>query len=123
MTTVLRLPALLMLFALSVSFSEPLLGVLRDGVVHHESASAAAVHSVMDRGEHGHEDDGSLPGHSHGEGHQHGTGADHCTHQHGQAAPATVAFDVPSVKSDSPPGTSSAHSGQILRAQFHPPRA
>ena len=85
--------ALFLMFALTVSFAEPVLGELRDGEVHHESGAAAAFHALEADGEHGHEDAGS-PAHEHGGEHQHGTGADHCTHQHGTATPTTVAFAI-----------------------------
>lgn len=64
---------------------EPITGDLRDGDVHHEALSSAAVHaSGALAGEHGHEDaaDSSVD-HSHTPDHQHGTGQDHCTHLHG----------------------------------------
>ena len=83
--------ALFLTFALTVSFVEPVLGELRDGEIHHESDAAAALHAAQADGEHGHEDAGT-PAHPHGGEHQHGTGTDHCTHQHGVAAPTTVGF-------------------------------
>ena len=67
-----------MLLAITFSSAETVMGLLRDGSVHHETMASAASHSVLTGGEHGHED--GVP---HGTEHQHGTPADHCTHQHG----------------------------------------
>jgi hypothetical protein len=67
-----------MLLMVAFSQAETVLGQLRDGAVHHESSTSAAVHSLSGQGEHGHEDSAQ-----HGPEHQHGTAADHCTHQHG----------------------------------------
>ena len=72
-----------MLFALTFSRAETVLGLLRDGAVHHETLAAAAVHSSSSTGDHGHEDDDP-----HGPEHQHGTPSDHCTHQHGTVIPS-----------------------------------
>lgn len=79
-----RLIALLLLLVMTGSMVEPVVGVLRDGVVHHETAASAAVHAAQAAGDHGHEE-GPPYDHQHGRHHQHGTGADHCTHQHGLA--------------------------------------
>ena len=73
-----RLAAVLMLFTVAFSNAETVMGVLRDGTVHHESNAVAAAHALAHTGEHGHED--QAP---HGPKHEHGTPADHCTHQHG----------------------------------------
>ena len=91
-----RLAALLMLLTLTFSNVETVLGVLRDGEVHHENSGAAAAHAMQSQGEHGHEDGKSQgPEHDHGPQHEHGTPADHCTHQHGNlttALPPTLAI-------------------------------
>ena len=68
---------------------EPLLGVARDGAVHHESTVEAVRHADAGSGDHGHEDPGADD-HDHAPGHTHGTGADHCTHHHGTAVPTTL---------------------------------
>jgi hypothetical protein len=73
-----RLAAAFMLLMVAFSQAETVLGELRDGTVHHESSTSAAVHALSGQGEHGHEDSAR-----HGPEHQHGTSADHCTHQHG----------------------------------------
>lgn len=80
-----------LMFVLTAGSAEPVLGMMRDGEVHHESGIAAAEHSVSARGDHGHEDVGA-PDHEHGAQHQHGTSADHCTHQHGTPLPARADF-------------------------------
>lgn len=103
-----RLTALLMLLTLAFSNVETVLGVLRDGEVHHESSAVAAGHAMQAQGEHGHEDGRTQgPEHEHGPQHEHGTPADHCTHQHGNLttsqAPtlAILAFTIPQVFSES----------------------
>jgi hypothetical protein len=73
-----RLIALLMLFSITYSSAESVIGVLRDGEVHHESMAAATLHASHDHDSHGHED-GSSPDSEH----EHGTQADHCSHHHG----------------------------------------
>ena len=93
-----------MLLLLTASNVETVLGVLRDGEVHHESSATAAAHAMQGQGEHGHEDGRPQgPEHEHGPQHEHGTPADHCTHQHGNLtttqAPtlAILAFTIPQV--------------------------
>lgn len=73
-----RLIALFMLLSITFSSAETVIGVLRDGAIHHESSAEAGNHALRSLGEHGHEDSSS-----HGPDHKHGTPADHCTHQHG----------------------------------------
>lgn len=85
-----RLAALLMLLTITFSSAETVVGLLRDGAVHHESSAEAATHALMAQGEHGHED-----GAQHGPNHEHGTPADHCTHQHGPVfSPRSPVFVV-----------------------------
>lgn len=79
-----RLLALTLLTLISASSTEAVVGVIRDGAVHHENAAVAAVHAQESGGDHGHEDTASGE-HSHDEGHDHGTASDHCTHTHGAA--------------------------------------
>lgn len=74
-----RLIAAFMLFAVTLSSAEVVLGELRDGEVHHESMAEAAAHDHGRDGEGEHEH-----GSPHGPEHQHGTSGDHCTHQHGE---------------------------------------
>lgn len=99
------------------------MGVLRDGAVHHESASAAASHTNGRTGDHGHEDGLPAAQHRHGPQHQHGTVADHCTHAHGFATLST--FDLSFVSRLVP----LRHVDRSTRYtsspadQFHPPRA
>ena len=114
--------ALALLLGYSASTAEATVGVLRDGVVHHESEVAAVIHQETHQGDHGHEDPGA--GAEHGSGHRHGTSSDHCTHVHGLGLPsgcdlaAIVTRDEPTVESVplTPVGTS-------LRSQFRPPKA
>jgi hypothetical protein len=91
-----RLPAALTLVILLIgSIGEPAIGLLRDGVVHHESPSSAAAHRGGASGYHGHEDLAAQPGHQHGAQHEHGTASDHCTHAHGVGLPSFVMLYVP----------------------------
>ncbi|MEK7667191.1 MAG: hypothetical protein AAB409_00915 [Gemmatimonadota bacterium] len=86
-----RLIALLLTVVVANSVMESASGLLRDGVIHHESASAADAHrSSVRLGDRGHED-GMLKLPHNGQ-HQHGTAADHCTHAHG---PALLPGSVP----------------------------
>ena len=119
-----RMVALLSLVLMVGSLSEPAVGALRDGVVHHESAATAAAHGDRFAGDHGHED-GVPSTHTHDRGHLHGTGADHCTHQHGLGPTcgspevtqvlATPARTLPSVQMMA----LTQHPLEL----FHPPRA
>ena len=117
-----RFFALFLMFGLAVSLGEPVLGELRDGEVHHESATAAALHSLQAQGDHGHEDAGA-PTHQHGNDHEHGTGADHCTHQHGTALPAQVAFALPASTILQAPTHPRVHAAWTPALLFHPPKA
>lgn len=116
-----RLIALFLLIAVTGSAMESVMGVLRDGEIHHETEALAAQHASASAGEHGHEDV-SAPSHQHGGEHQHGTATDHCTHQHGTAAATSVAFalaaDV-SVRLSTEP---SGHTDSSPTTLFHPPR-
>jgi len=97
--------------------AESVLGVLRDGVVHHESAAAAATHrDAGPQSGHGHDD--SAPSH------QHGTPADHCTHVHGLAviiSAVPLLFGAP--LSAQYEGDPLIHRGRSSLGAFHPPRA
>lgn len=117
-----RVLALLLILGSGLAGFETVWGEVRDGAIHHEDATVAAAHSVTSSGDHGHEDF-SAPEHDHDEQHQHGTSADHCTHQHGVAKPATISFDiVAAVVAD--PGTAGATSiDRFPSGFFHPPRA
>ena len=114
-----NLAALLMLLTTTFSQAEAVVGVLRDGAVHHESAGAAALHAVAGQGEHGHED--GVP---HGPNHEHGTSADHCTHQHGNlftpGSPdlAIRGYTIPQVFVEPP-----LWFDHFSEPAFHPPQA
>lgn len=118
-----RLLALTLLILTSVSSMEAVVGVMRDGEVHHENAGVAAAHAQESVGDHGHEDAAPPGEHRHDEGHDHGTASDHCTHTHGAA-----------VLTSSPPPlfstiaeahfTESVHPHALVSDGFaHPPRA
>lgn len=71
---------------------EPSVGLLRDGVVHHESMATAYSHQQrVEQVGHGHEEAGSstVP-QSDAPDHEHGTGSDHCTHVHSPAVASAV---------------------------------
>lgn len=119
--TLQRLTSLLLLLAVFAYSAEAVLGVLRDGEVHHESAVAAAGHGEQRGGDHGHED-GPLS-HPHGPGHQHGTSLDHCTHQHTATVAHAIAFDFPPATAAELPHDSPHLLDRTLSAPFHPPQA
>ena len=75
---------------------EPVVGVVRDGGVHHETAVEAAAHSSLASAGHAHEQSeaSESPARDGTESnHEHGSTADHCTHSHGIAHPAVFSFE------------------------------
>lgn len=97
-----RLTSLLMLLTLTYSSAESVVGVLRDGDVHHESMARAATHAMTSASEHVHAS--SEEGAPDDSQHEHGTGADHCTHQHGAPLIApTISFVAFAVLQHTPP--------------------
>lgn len=116
--------ALVLLLSFQATSLEAVVGLARDGEVHHESASEAIAHSAGTTGEHGHETASETPDQDHGPDHQHGTGADHCTHAHGAAllSPTAVALVDDEVRI--PPVASQATPSDYRAPPlFHPPRA
>ncbi|MGD2045400.1 MAG: hypothetical protein PVH96_04195 [Gemmatimonadota bacterium] len=79
------------LLAYAVSAAEAVVGVVRDGDVHHESALAAAVHRAEHLPDHAFEQGGHD---AHGSDHGHGSSSDHCTHIHGVSLPALCQFEL-----------------------------
>jgi hypothetical protein len=118
-----RFLALALLIAYGASSAEAVVGVVRDGSVHHESAAAAAMHHEGQHdGEHGHEDGGQAA--EHGSEHQHGTPGDHCTHTHGTSIPTTPGFElVPNVDVATDPPPPLPASDVAAASHFRPPRA
>lgn len=106
-----------LLLLIPASAAEPVFGLVRDGVVHHESAAAAASHrDAGPQSGHGHED--SVPTH------QHGTPADHCTHVHGVALMGTtVPLSFGAALSPQHGHDVVLHHGRSSLDSFHPPRA
>jgi len=116
--------AFALLLGYGITSIEVVLGEVRDGEVHHESAATALDHtqSASTQGEHGHEDEGQNA--EHGPEHEHGTSADHCTHSHSASLPGdqlvlsfiactqTLPAPLATTRSDDTPGS-----------LFHPPRA
>ncbi len=118
-----RLLALTLLILTSAASMEEVVGVVRDGEVHHESTVAAATHAQASAGDHGHEDTAHSGEHRHGEGHDHGTTGDHCTHTHGPAVLTTTPPPL-LVETDEELVTESALPRAIVSDGFaHPPRA
>ena len=102
---------------------EVVVGVMRDGEVHHENAGVAAAHAQQSTGDHGHEDSTRSGQHSHGEDHEHGTSTDHCTHVHSVAllssSPAPLAVELSEIQF-----TESAFPRETVSDGFaQPPRA
>lgn len=101
LTVLKRLTASLVIVAWTLMSVESAVGELRDGEVHHESASEAARHRAESAGGFGHEhtqepgggqqeeqrqQDGELQQgqeYQQGQEHDHDSAADHCTHVHG----------------------------------------
>jgi hypothetical protein len=94
-----RLTATLVIVAWTLMSFESTWGELRDGDVHHESASEALQHRAASAGspEHGHAEDlgGAAQGDEQDGDHQHGSSSDHCTHVHGSALIMTVVYVAP----------------------------
>lgn len=118
-----RLLALTLLILTSASSMEAVVGVMRDGEVHHENAALAASHAQESAGDHGHEDAATSTEHDHDEGHDHGTASDHCTHTHDAAllTSSPPPLDIMTVEVHV---TESALPRAIVSDGFaHPPRA
>ena len=118
-----RLLALTLLILVTVSSTEAVLGVVRDGEVHHENNAVAATHAQQSSGDHGHEDAGETGEHRHDEGHKHGTAGDHCTHTHSLALLTSTASPL-LIESAELPTTDSLLPHEVVSEGFaHPPRA
>ncbi|MCL7937884.1 MAG: hypothetical protein M8844_06970 [marine benthic group bacterium] len=89
---VVRRIALLLLAIVMVSALEPVVGLARDGAVHHETAAEAATHAGLANAAHAHETGESASPTDADGGHEHGSPSDHCTHMHGIACPALPSF-------------------------------
>lgn len=114
--------AALILFGYGATSVEVVLGELRDGEVHHESALAAAQHDVRAQGEHGHEE--PVADTEHGPDHQHGTAADHCTHTHSVSLPSgSGEFQVVALEGTQAARPVPVRTGVFKAPLLHPPRA
>lgn len=117
------------MFGYGGASAEVLLGELRDGDVHHESAVEALDHAAQHehqasgvQGEHGHEDEGEHP--EHGPDHEHGTAGDHCTHTHSAGLPGTLTdFGFVSCVGSFAAAPAPTLQGVPAAALYHPPRA
>jgi len=112
---------LALLMGYGASIGEAATGVLRDGLVHHESSADAAVHQETSRGDHGHED--RRAGAEHGSEHQHGTSGDHCTHAHSMGLPTHFVFGVVCDVFVTGLTTSRSPAGEANSFHFRPPKA
>jgi hypothetical protein len=90
---VVRRAAFVLLLAIMGFTLEPVVGVVRDGEVHHETAAEAATHSGLATAGHAHEQNDSQTSEDSESDHEHGSNADHCTHSHGIAHPAVPSFE------------------------------
>ena len=94
-----RLTATLVIVGWALMSVESALGELRDGEVHHESASSAWQHRAGSGGglDHRHMEDlgGAAQGDEHDDDHRHGSSSDHCTHVHGAPLIMTVVYVTP----------------------------
>jgi hypothetical protein len=121
-----KLVSVLLLVLFQASSLEAVVGLARDGAVHHETVAQAAAHAELAEpgdAEHGHEAASEAPDAEHGPDHQHGTGADHCTHAHGTAlfGPLSpLGFDA--VLTPPAPTVMRTPSHCSAARFFHPPR-
>lgn len=95
-TRVIRKSAfVVLLLATVMGFTvEPVVGTVRDGDVHHETALEAASHFSLAAADHSHEQS-ELPAPADSDGgHEHGSNSDHCTHAHGMAHPTMLSFEL-----------------------------
>jgi hypothetical protein len=117
-----RLIALCLLLLTTSSNLEAVVGLLRDGRVHHEDLATATQHANAD-GEHGHEDASAPAGHRHGRSHEHGTSSDHCTHHHGMALIPSFAFLILTADGHIEYDETAVRHTSIFKRLTHPPRA
>ncbi len=115
--------ALVLLLMTGVYNLESVVGVLRDGAVHHESGADAIAHTRQHTGDHGHEDLATTGSHHHGKGHEHGTASDHCTHQHGAALLPSFSFEMVDAVTHLDFVVGQGHSEPVPQTFVHPPRA
>lgn len=113
--------ALGILLAYAASAAEAVVGVVRDGEVHHESTVAAAVHRAEHQSEHGyqHVDHGT-----HDADHGHDGSSDHCTHLHGVSVPAACSVEVSTgSRSVTVALATPSPTDRTPESDFRPPRA
>jgi len=120
---VLKITALAMLLATGFAAIEPVVGLLRDGEVHHENVAEAALHAASHAGDHGHEHSSETPDHRHGPGHEHGTSADHCTHVHSLALFGAFALQICATESIFSFAEATLHTEAVSADLTRPPRA
>lgn len=118
-----RLLALTLLILTTASSLEAVVGVMRDGEVHHEDSAVAATHAQAVSGDHGHEDASASTDQRHDGDHEHGTSTDHCTHVHSLALLSSSPLPPP-VEVTENSFLESASPRETVSAGFaHPPRA
>ena len=118
-----RLLALTMLILTTTSSLEAVLGVVRDGEVHHEDAAAAAAHTQHFDGDHGHEDAVPAGDNRQAGDHEHGTASDHCTHVHAMALLPSFAFVILIAEASTQYSEKSLPHSLLSETFSRPPRA
>lgn len=105
------------------SSAESVVGMLRDGEVHHETSAVALQHAAGSAGEHGHEDVAPSDDEHQNGRHAHGTAGDHCTHTHSEALFPASALALPAQESTVDFIEPSVRLARTFSSPFHPPKA
>lgn len=117
----LRFAALGMLGATLISALEPVVGMVRDGDIHHESALMAAAHSRSGVVQHSRKVVRDQSSDDQERGHGYGTAADHCTHAHGAFVATAQSFEFQSFERRMDSFEPAAGRSATLSAPRHPP--
>jgi len=120
---VLKITALAMLLATGFAALEPVIGLLRDGEVHHETVAEAALHAAGHTGDHGHGQSSETPDRPRVPGQQHSTSPDHCTHHvHSAALFGAFAFEICAAESTFSFAEATLHTEAVSADLTRPPR-
>ena len=111
------------LAAITVFTLEPVMGVVRDGAVHHETSARAAAHSFLAGAGHAHGTIESDRADDSGQRHEHGSSADHCSHAHGLALVGTFVFEIGTTETLLSFDEAARNPMHTPTALTHPPRA
>ena len=117
-----RAVILVLIAGVQLSALESAISAARDGDVHHESSAEAAQHTEYDALGHADEALEESSEHEHGPEHRHGTSADHCTHVHGVALPATLEPWLPSTAGEATSHPLSTPRHHVSQPNHEPPR-